>query len=220
MIANGQPGETSDAECVQKARAGDACAFEELAMRYQPLVTAYTQHLLEGVPDAEDVAQEAFLRAFRELGSLREPDRFGAWLKSIAWRECRAWVRERQAARRAAQQMIRDRLASGASSDPDAALLEDDPGDDPWLERLAQTLDSLSEGKKAVLSLFYIQGLRHEQIAGFLDIPVGTVKRRLFEARQAVTAATETIGPADLAERRRFVEALKRLLSAGTGSPS
>ena len=92
----------------------------------------------------------------------------------------------------------------------------------PALQPLQRTVDlavgesqevELSDGKKAVLALFYLRGLSHETIAEFLEIPIGTVKRRLFEARQAVA---ESAGPAeemDLRERRRFVEAVKHLLA-------
>lgn len=201
---------SADAEettLVVRAQTRDAAAFEALVGRYQSLVSAYARHLLDNIPEAEDVAQEVFLRAFQELASLREPNRFGAWLKSIAWRECRGWVRKQQAARRAVQN----------TPAPEALLLDPfpdaTPDADPWLERLAQTIDDMSEGKKTVLSLFYLRGLSQERISDFLDIPVGTVKRRLFEARQAVAATADAAEEMDAAERRRFVAAVKRLLN-------
>jgi RNA polymerase sigma-70 factor, ECF subfamily len=201
-----------DAVLVEHAMARQPGAFEVLVEKYQPLVLAYTRQLLDSIPEAEDVAQETFLRAFQELNSLREPARFGAWLKSIAWRECRGWVRKQQAARRHRQQAAR---VNPAYFDP---LCELEPEvEDPWLRRLAQTIDDLSEGKKAVLALFYLRNLSHEMIADFLGIPLGTVKRRLFEARQAVAGSAESPNQMDLAERKRFVEAFKSLLSSQAG---
>ncbi len=210
--------DTAEIDCVKRAQRGDAEAIEALIGRYERLVSAYTDQLLEHIPEAEDVAQEVFLRAFQELHTLRDPARFAGWLKSIAWRECRGWVRAQQAARR-----VKKTLAETAPTAMYDPLFEDaDPGDDPWLQQLERTLDELSEGKKVVLALFYLRGLSHEMIAGFLEVPVGTVKRRLFEARAAVAASAHAAGAGagtatgtedmDTAERRRFVAAVQRLL--------
>jgi RNA polymerase sigma-70 factor, ECF subfamily len=199
-------GETTiDLALVIRAQAGDQAAFETLVERYQSLVSTYTGQLLENIPEAEDVAQEVFLKAFQEIKSLRDPQRVGGWLKSIAWRECRGWVRKQQAARRAAKYLD----APPIFFDP--AMDEDTSGDEPWLQRLEQTIESLGEGRKTVLAMFYIRGLSHEMIADFLEIPIGTIKRRLFEARQALAASTAA-NEMDIAEQRRFVEAFKRLL--------
>lgn len=202
----------NDAELVQRALNREAGAYETLIERYQPLVSAYTRQLLEHLPEAEDVAQEVFLRAFESLSTLREPERFGAWLKSIAWRECRSWVRRQKVERRASQQLAAEAAILAGPFEPMSE--EELEGENRWLTRLEQAIDDLSDGKKAVLTLFYLRGLSHEMIADFLEIPLGTVKRRLFEARQAVA---ESAGPADemdLLERRRFVQAVKRLLAA------
>jgi RNA polymerase sigma-70 factor (ECF subfamily) len=201
--------QVTDAELVQRAVRRDLDAYGVLIERYQALVSAYTNQLLEHEPAAEDLAQEVFLRAFESLSSLREPERFGAWLKSIAWRECRAWVRRQRVERRASQQ-IANELAQG----PYERMSDEEfESENRWLTRLEKTINDLSDGKKAVLALFYVRGLSHESIADFLEVPIGTVKRRLFEARQAVA---ESAGPAeemDLREQRRFVEAVKRLLA-------
>jgi RNA polymerase sigma factor (sigma-70 family) len=197
-----------DPSLVTRAQNGDADAFERLVGNYQALVSAYTRQLLEDVPEAEDVAQEVFLKAYQELHTLRDPARFGGWLKTIAWRECRGWVRSRQAERRAIK--VTPQASEVAIPDP---LLEPASGeDDPWLDRLERTIDELSEGKKIVLALFYLRELSHETISDFLEIPLGTVKRRLFEARQAVAASAAATDTMDAAERLRFVAAVKRLL--------
>jgi RNA polymerase sigma-70 factor, ECF subfamily len=200
----------ADAVLVALAQRKDSTAFETLIERYQALVSAYTRQLLENIPEAEDVAQEIFLIAFQEVHTLREAERFGAWLKSIAWRECRGWVRRQQAARRAAK------LAESPPMFADPILEEAADEDDPWLKRLEQTIEALGEGRQTVLALFYLRGLSHEMIADFLEIPIGTIKRRLFEARQALAASTGAADDMDLAERRRFVETFKRLLQRAT----
>ena len=201
--------EEIDPNLVLRAQRGEAGAFETLVERYQSLVSAYTRQLLEDIPEGEDVAQDVFLKAFQELHTLRDPARFGGWLKSIAWRECRGWVRKKQAQRRAVNSAPQRR-----STIPDPYSESDSTDDEAWLNRLEQTIEALSEGKKTVLALFYLRGLSHEMIADFLDAPIGTVKRRLFEARQAVAASADTATDMDAAERRRFAAAVKRLLEA------
>ncbi|MCW8131506.1 MAG: sigma-70 family RNA polymerase sigma factor [Planctomycetota bacterium] len=200
----------TDAHLIERTRAGDQAAFEALVHRYEPLVLGYTRHLLEHDLEAEDVAQETFLKAFRELASLREIERFLPWLKAIAWRECRAWVRAKQSAR-AALQAARETRAHTPDLPTDPLLDDGEP--DPWLARLERTMENMGEGRRAVLSLFYLDELPQEKIAAFLEIPVGTVKRRLFEGRRDVSAAAAPEPPADLPGRKRFVSAVKRLLA-------
>ncbi len=215
-------GGPSDAKLVDLVLGGDLSAFEALIHRYQELVSAYTRHLLDNAFDAEDLSQEAFLVAYRELSRLRNPEQFASWLKSIAWRLCRNWVRKEQAARRGralaqAEQAKKAEPGFGTPFDPD---LEDPlQVEDPWLERLAQTIEQLGDGKKIVLALFYLDNLPHQQIANFLNIPLGTVKRRLHEARQAVAKSTAG-ADLDRAERLRFVEEVKRLLKKPKGEDS
>ncbi|MBE7464988.1 MAG: sigma-70 family RNA polymerase sigma factor [Planctomycetes bacterium] len=199
-----------DAEWIERALRGERAAFEHLVLRYNELVQSYTRHLLEGDPEAEDVAQEVFLKAYRELHTLREPARFLPWLKSIAWRECRGWVRGKQSAR-AALRSLREQTDACQAGMP-TGLEPEAYGPDPWLERLERTLERMDEGKRAVLSLFYLDELPQEAIARFLEVPLGTVKRRLFDGRREVAAAAQTDPPADLPEQQRFVHAVKRLL--------
>jgi RNA polymerase sigma factor (sigma-70 family) len=196
-----------DAELVAQARAGDADAFEALVLRYQPLADAYARHLLDHGPAAEDMVQESFLRAFRALSSLEQPERFGSWLKSIVWRQCRDWVRRQRAVRSEPAEA----LAAAPADAGDAAW--EDTGEDPWLSRLEAAIEGMSDGNRVALALFYVLDVPIEHIARFLDVPLGTVKRRLFDGRATLSAAASG-EPLDLPQRRRFVAELKRLLSA------
>jgi RNA polymerase sigma-70 factor (ECF subfamily) len=195
----------ADAELVAAARGGDQEAFAALVLRYQPLADAYVRHLLDNASVVEDMVQEGFLRAYRALGTLEEPERFGAWLKSILWRECRDWVRKQRVAR-----AVMDEIPAAVEPLGDAAP-EDGDGD-PWLARLEAAVASMSDANRSAMALFYVLDEPQERIARFLEVPVGTVKRRIFDGRQAIIASVSG-EPLDMPERRRFVAALKALLS-------
>jgi RNA polymerase sigma factor (sigma-70 family) len=201
----------SDAALVAEVLAGEPAAFDALVLRYQPLVDAYARQLLDQGPAAEDLVQESFLRAFHALGTLRAPEQFGSWLKSIVWRQCRDWVR----AQRAIRTIAADQLQHAADDHDDASW--EDAGEDPWLVRLEETIARMADGNRLALALFYILDVPLERIARFLDVPLGTVKRRLFDGRAALAAASGR-EPLDPPQRRRFVADLKRLLA--TYAPS
>jgi len=106
---------------LRRAQSGERDALEELLIGYQPLLERYLLRLLEDPVIADDVQQEVYLRVVRGLPGLRKPERFGSWLKSIAWREARAWVRRVQ---RGVRQQT---LADDAAAPPDPYLADEAP---------------------------------------------------------------------------------------------
>ena len=92
-------------------------------------------------------------------------------------------------------------------------LDEEESEIEPWLEKLTQAIESMGPGKAEVMTLFYVKGLPHDQIASFLDLPKGTVKRRLFDGRKDVAKVADAESVTDRQEQKRFVEAIKRLLA-------
>jgi len=193
----------SDGELVRCTLDGDAAAFEALLLRYQPLVQGYARHLMGQDPIAEDLIQESFIRAFTGLASLEDPQRFGAWLKSIVWRQCRDWVRRR----RATAVRIDGPFALAASE----AVLSHDPADDLWLAGLEQTIEEMSDGSRIALAMYYVLDEPQLRIAAFLEVPLGTVKRRISDGCREVRAVLGA-QPLDAQERRRFVDQVKSLL--------
>jgi len=91
----------TDAELVQQVRQGDQEAFSELMARHQDYVHGLAYHLVENFEDARDLAQDAFVRAYLHLGQLRDPARFGPWLRRITQRVCLDWLGARAASRKA-----------------------------------------------------------------------------------------------------------------------
>jgi RNA polymerase sigma-70 factor (ECF subfamily) len=172
---------------VERARDGDRDAFEALLERWlEPsLRTAYA--IIGNETDARDATQDAFLRAWRELPRLRDPERFDAWLSRILVNRCRTL---RHSRRRATVREIH------LSDLPEPA--EPVTGDDPQLESGSLTLDAiehamgrLSVAERTILVLHHLQHLPLTDIAAGLDIPVGTAKSRLFAARKALERALE-----------------------------
>ena len=156
----------SDPELVQEALAGSEAAFEALVRRYQGLVVARAFAILRDRADAEDAAQDAFIRAFRSLDRLRSGDAFGNWLLRTV-----ANVAKRLASRR------RNRPQSLHDGD---AVHHQQPARPEVLEAIA----ALPEPYQQVVHLFYGQGHSCTEIAELLGLRVGSVTARLTRARR------------------------------------
>src|SRR5437588_2536254 len=91
-----EEGALKDAEIVRAVREGSVDAYRELVDRYRNILCGLAYHYLQDFEDARDVAQEAFVQAYLHLAQLREPARFGAWLRQLAVNECRMWQRRRR----------------------------------------------------------------------------------------------------------------------------
>ena len=83
----------SDAELVQSAQSGDEGAFETLVKKYRIRIYAIISAFIDNPQDREDIAQETFINAYRNLHQLSKPERFGSWLDTIAQNQCRDWMR-------------------------------------------------------------------------------------------------------------------------------
>lgn len=176
-----------DAHLVERARRGDAGAFEQLVRRH--LRAAYAVALaVTGEPaDAEDVSQEAFVVALERLDQCRQPERFAAWLLRIV--RTRALNHRRAETLRASLPLERaDGTASGDDPSADAELSE-------LRDRLRAGLATLPETQRQVVLLHDLEGWRHREIADALEIPEGTARHHLFHARRALRALLGGAGP-------------------------
>ena len=124
--------------------------------------------------DAEDVAQDAFAKAYRSFRQLRERDRFRAWLVRMTWRM--ALDRQRANRRRAARELTVEADARSSTTD---SMVERERADRLWL-----AIDGLPEKLRLVVVLAGIEGHDMKEVAALLDVPEGTVKSRLFVARK------------------------------------
>ncbi|MDJ0841213.1 MAG: RNA polymerase sigma factor [Acidobacteriota bacterium] len=169
-----------DAILVTAAIMGDLSAFETLVKRYRPAVMRLARAIV-GREDAEDVAQDAFLLAFKALPSIEEPEHFAAWLRAVTRRHALRY-RER-------------RGREPARPDMDAVLLDQIPAlREPLLEdreaeeAVEQALIDLPPDLRLPLIMKVFDDLPLTRIAAFLDVPVSTVKWRIYNARQTLRA--------------------------------
>lgn len=177
-----------DLALVQASKNGDVAAFEELVRRYDGRVFRIAQHLTHNREDAEDVVQEAFLKAFLHLGQFREDARFSTWLIRIAINEGLITLRKR---RPIMEVSIDDNFQSEEDNLP---LDVPDWAPNPeqlyraaeLREILRNTLQELSPGLRVVFVLRDIEGLSLEETAETLQLSVAAVKARLFRGRLQV----------------------------------
>lgn len=169
-----------DDQLVARARAGDLEAFARLVDRHRPLVTRVAARLV-GADDAEDVAQETFLRAFHRLDQFRGEAPFRAWLLRIAHNvalNAKARVRP----------VPVDDTDEGVDEGDSTSQRIRRPADalelDERRRRLAAKLRLMQPNHRAVLVLRDLEGLTYEEIAVSTGAPIGSVKGRLFRARR------------------------------------
>jgi len=152
--------------------------FEERLADSSALAFRVALGVLRNRDDAEDVAQEAFLRAFQSFSRLRDHDRFRAWLVRITWRL--ALDRIRAARRREARETA---VMVQELNSPERTV-EDVRAAREFEQRLARALDELPEKLRVVVLLGAIEGHDTREVGRLLDLPEGTVKSRLFHARK------------------------------------
>jgi RNA polymerase sigma-70 factor, ECF subfamily len=171
----------SDADLVRQALAGRAEAYAELVRRWTPRVLALCHARVRRADVAEDLAQEALLRGFRALGTLSQPDRFGAWLHGIALRACLDWLKARE-------RTTVSFSALGNGRDPDG-FFHPRSGTEPALDRdderrrLLAEVEALPEEYRTVVLLYYYENVTYRELAEALGVSTATVNARLTKAR-------------------------------------
>jgi len=182
-IARSKPvagGAASDEEVVARARAGDAEAFRVLVERYRDRVYGLALRIVRSAPDAEEVAQDAFVRAWLALPRFRGEASFSTWIYRIAARCAfdRALTLKLRRGREAVIEAAGDVAAPGEGA-PRTALVRQ-------LDALVATLPP---AQRAVVTLYYLQDRSVEQVAATLAMPENTIKTHLSRARAALRAA-------------------------------
>src|SRR5277367_6569847 len=171
-----QPGRTAEKEFAQdEAAIALRREFEERLAECGPLAYRVARGVLRNSADAEDVAQEALVRAYRRFDRLRDRTRFRGWLVRIAFRL--AIDRARSSKRREVRETLWSQSAPRPSTEDLAATSE-------FREHLARAMEELPERHRLVLLLAAMQGHTLEEVAAMLGLPIGTVKSRLFFARK------------------------------------
>ena len=172
-------GPAIDRSLIDRARNGDLDAFESIVRARMDAVYRLTSAILGNEADARDAAQETFVAAWREIGRLREPEKFEAWLQRVAVNAARQTHRARRRRR------IREIPSSQVTALADRAAGA--PRDDA--ATLDAALATLPIEQRAILVLHHLEGRPISELATILEIPAGTAKSRLFAARRALAAA-------------------------------
>src|SRR5688572_11401928 len=163
-------------ELLERCRSGDPDAVECLVVRFQGWARDLADALLDGdAHAAEDVVQEAFVRALARLGELNEPAAFPGWFRQVIRTEASRLTRRRRA-RSSGRSVSADVVDVGASP-PEAAATREQR------ELVRTTLSDLPRAGREAVELYYFEQRRCAEVAEILGVPTGTVKRRLHDAR-------------------------------------
>ena len=177
----------SDQQLVERVQAGDKAAFDLLVRKYQHRVLKLVGRFVSDAAEAEDVAQEAFLKAYRALASSRGDSAFYTWLYRIAINTAKnALVSNR----RRPVDFDLD-LQDPEQYDRHARLKEGDTPEGVLLTEeirnvVERAMEQLPEDLRTAIILRELEGLSYEEIAEAMDCPVGTVRSRIFRAREAI----------------------------------
>ncbi|MCU0537655.1 MAG: sigma-70 family RNA polymerase sigma factor [Hydrococcus sp. Prado102] len=185
VLADNQAG-TTDAELVIQCQRGDRTAFRQLYRRYQQRVRS-TLYQLCGSEMLDDLVQEVFLRVWKGLPNLQKPSYFSTWLYRISWNV--ATDRRRQLAKTRPEGELYEETSE---DDSPMSKIASRPQDTPDLMKLhyqdlvQRSLECLSLEHRVVLVLHDLEDLPQKEVAKILNLPLGTVKSRLFYARHEI----------------------------------
>jgi len=186
--AQGMSEREVDHALVERAQAGDGQAFEVLFAKYQRKVARLLSRYIRDQSEVEDVSQEAFIKAYRALPSFRGESAFYTWLYRISINTAKNYLVAQ--GRRAPTSTEVD--ADDAESFDDAGQLRDINTPESLLQsrQIGETIDAamagLPEDLRSAIMLREIEGLSYEEIAEAMNCPIGTVRSRIFRAREVV----------------------------------
>lgn len=173
--------DAADELIVVRCQLGDRSAFDALIARWAAPLAAYARRVTQDSEAAAELTQDIWLRVFRGIGRLRDPQRFRSWLFGIAHRAFADRLRQRYAA------------LPLADTNADTAI-DETARDHETLDCVERGLASIPPAEREILTLFYLQELSIAEIAEALSIAPGTVKSRLHRARHALREALDEVG--------------------------
>lgn len=182
-------GEESDQQLVERVQKGDRRAFDVLVLKYQHRIYSLVSRFIRDSDEIQDVVQEAFIKAYRALPAFRGDSAFYTWLYRIAINTAKNYLVSRSRRPPGADIEIEDaEFMEGADALRDVA----DPESQMMTEQLRSAIDrairALPEDLRTALTLREFEGMSYEEIAAVMNCPVGTVRSRIFRAREAVDA--------------------------------
>lgn len=173
---------------VERVQRGDKRAFELLVVKYQRKINRLVSRLVRDAAEVEDVTQEAFIKAYRALAQFRGESAFYTWLYRIAINTAKNYLASQ--GRRAPTSTEND--AEEAETFDDADQLRDINTPESLMmsrqvgQAVSKAVDALPEELRVAIQLREIEGMSYEEIAELMDCPIGTVRSRIFRAREAI----------------------------------
>ena len=181
----------SDEELVEACLAGEESAFDVLVGRWEKRIRGAIYRFIGSEDDARDICQEAFLKAYRSLGSFKQEARFSSWLYQIALNLCRDRLRRRRGRTMVSLDELEESGAAMTMPGPTALDLLQERD----VSRLvAVAIASLADEQREVIILKEYQGLTFLEIAQVLDMPISTVKTRLYRGLDQLRSRLERQG--------------------------
>ena len=172
----------NDAKLIQRVLEGDDAAFSTLVQKYQKSIHALAWRKTGDFHIAEDITQDTFLKAYQELSTLNEPQRFASWLYVIASNYCKMWFRKKHFSTESLENISSVQLEKATYSE---FVIEEKErsAEETQREVVKKLLAKLQESERTVMTLYYLGGMTHEEISEFLGVSVAAIKNRLYRAR-------------------------------------
>ena len=193
-----------DQQLVERAQRGDKRAFELLVLKYQRKLGRLLSRLVRDPGEVEDVTQEAFIKAYRALPNFRGESAFYTWLYRIAINTAKNYLVA--LGRRAPTSTEFDHEEAESFEDAEALRDTATPEGELLGREIAATvnkaMEALPDDLRTAITLREIEGLSYEEIASVMDCPIGTVRSRIFRAREAIAAELRPLLGTD--ENRRW----------------
>ena len=173
----------NDAELIQRVLAGDDTAFSALVKKHQKPVHALAWRKTGDFHVAEEITQDTFLKVYQNLSTLKEPQKFAGWLYVIATNYCKMWLRKKRLSTQSLEDTSSAELEKATYS---GYVIAENEGTAAEAQRevVKKLLAKLQESERTVITLYYLGGMTYEEISKFLGVSVGTIKTRIYRARQ------------------------------------
>jgi len=182
------PTNFSDKQLVTKSQQGDKRAFDMLVMRYQNRLSAVISRYCKSPLDTEDIVQEAFIKAYRGIGNFRGDSAFYTWLCrigiNVAKNHLTTSARHLRAPETSSTEEVENNYGSGFTEEVITA--EGNIFGDELIDIIQSALSSLPKELRIALTLREIEGLSYDDISSMMACPIGTVRSRIFRAREVL----------------------------------
>ena len=187
MSSQSKYSEQLDEDLVLRVQQGDKSAFDFLVIKYQHKIIQLVNRYVKDPSEAQDVAQEAFIKAYRALGNFRGDSAFYTWLYRIAINTAKNYLVSRS--RRSSDYQVDVQDAEAIENAPQLQGMETPERlllNQEIIDTIKTAIDKLPEEMRTAIILREFEGMSYEEIAEAMECPVGTVRSRIFRAREAI----------------------------------